>query len=294
MSYKLLTDHYALINTILVFLFYRVSVEFKQYKEVLLISWLLYAVIILINSVPNSMRLLKSHYSDSYQLIGNTFSIISIFFIRNKWLKLVLFTLVLILLFLIKSRGTFFSFTVVYMVWIMLEIGFKKWFYIFLVFVAMLVISLYIDLFSIDKRMLGIFLGLKDPSLVARYELLIHGLEAIKNNWLLENYAGQIIPFNSQYTSGIMGAYIHNFLSFWRQFGFLFFIVFMVLFMYGMFRNYNFLRIESSNQNQFIFYVSLFLFCEMLFSRSYILPYFWFSLALMFTNIVQFGKIKKV
>ena len=89
-----------------------------------------------------------------------------------------------------------------------------------------MILSLFIgdklNIISIDNRMFGVLQGKDDGSLNERLLQLQYGIEGIKNNIIFGEYAGQVIIHDSGYRSGSMGSYVHNFISYWRQFGLVF------------------------------------------------------------------------
>lgn len=70
----------------------------------------------------------------------------------------------------------------------------------------------------------------RDSSFNERIEQFKYGLDAIKGSWFFGQYLGQtIVCQDSVYLSGF-GSYMHNLLSFWRQYGVIFFIIFTIFY----------------------------------------------------------------
>lgn len=286
---------YALANLCLGIVLYK-SIDNSFYDRAFFSFWLIYMVFILLNIDYFLFAFISNSLVGAHQIVGDTFAIvtlISVFLIKNRWYKLISFTIVLVLLFMIKSRATFFSFLLLYFFWFIKEFGIKFFLLTIFIGLCMSLISIVLNVISFDQKMLGVFLGKQDNSLNERIEMMKFGIYAIKDHWFLGDYAGQMRVYEGQYRSGMMGAYIHNFLSFWRQFGLSFFILFMGMYIYGLYKNYVLLKYKKDYKNEFILYLGLFLFIEMLFFRSYTLPYYWFAMGLMFMNIACNKKMDK-
>ena len=80
---------------------------------------------------------------------------------------------------------------------------------------------------------------------------------------------------------GNEGRYIHNYLSFWRQFGLIPFLVFFLLLGYKSISIcYEWLRDKKFNPVvQFLFYFTIFALLEIVIARSYVFPYIWLSIS---------------
>ena len=132
---------------------------------------------------------------------------------------------------------------------------------------------MYIDLDVLQHmRMFSIFFGVDadvDGSAQARQHLVEINLKDIKNNWLIGNYGGQYEMF------GLAGAYIHNVLSFWRQFGLFTFMG--ILGLLGILGMRSFWIIKRRREEGYLLvlftmYVALGIFL----SKSYVYPTLWF------------------
>ena len=135
--------------------------------------------------------------------------------------------------------------------------------------------------------MFSLILGSDDYSKSEREQLLATGLNELQNYWLLGKFMSEV-----EYNNGKTGKYIHNYLSFWKQFGF---FPFIILF-YIIFTNYIklfILYIKNSIRNPklyFICYVTTFVLLEICFARSYQHPYIWMSVS----GIPVFLRYKKL
>jgi len=76
-----------------------------------------------------------------------------------------------------------------------------------------------------DHRMLKILQIANDSSFKLRLEQFNDGFESIKNNWLCGDFAGQF-----EKGAGL-GNYMHSYISIWRQFGLVPFLLFIISFL---------------------------------------------------------------
>ena len=80
---------------------------------------------------------------------------------------------------------------------------------------------------------------------------------------------------------GDSGEYIHNYLSFWRQFGIIPFLMFLTILIYQISYIFSFWfksKISDSTLN-LLFYFTIFALLEIITARSYVFPYIWLSMS---------------
>ncbi|MGJ0308720.1 O-antigen ligase family protein [Aliarcobacter cryaerophilus] len=189
-------------------------------------------------------------------------------------------TFSLILLYLVKSRASFYAFFVIYLIFLLKELGFKNFFYLIIFSSLFCYVLIILDLVKVNTRMFGIYNMIKDGSFNERLEQFKYGLEAIKSNWFFGQYGGQVIYHEgSMYESGL-GSYMHNFLSFWRQFGILFFITFTIFYFSRLLKVFK-LWIYGHKNSDYVFYIGLYMAIGILLFHSYSYPYIWFAMTLM-------------
>jgi hypothetical protein len=179
----------------------------------------------------------------------------------------------MICLFALFSRSSLYCFVIV--AFLFLYNQNKKIFFISLFsFVAFLYFSINNGL--IEDRMLRLLIGASDTSQNMRQEHLTRGLEHLSNNWLLGTFMGDI-----ESNFGNEGRYIHNYLSFWRQFGVIPFLLFFALLGYKSISICcAWIRDNDSNPVlQFLFYFTMFALLEIIMARSYVFPYIWLSIS---------------
>lgn len=190
------------------------------------------------------------------QTITEFFCILSllIFFQKDK-INSILFFLILssiVLTYILGGRGALLAYTATILFYILNE---KFSWNIFLItpLILIAVISLYfirVDIFALSSFQEGFY----DGSFLERQVLLIDGLRAIGDNIFFGDYAGHLI-------NGESGKYIHNFLSYYRQFGLVFFLLYIFLIINSLYR----LR----GDNKAIFYICIFLCIEILLFKSF-------------------------
>ncbi|MBF7071674.1 hypothetical protein [Aliarcobacter butzleri] len=141
--------------------------------------------------------------------------------------------------------------------------------------------------------MIGISQISQDGSFNERLEQFKYGIEAIKNNWFFGQYAGQVIFHEgSKYSAGL-GSYMHNILSFYRQYGLVFFLIFSIYYLYLYLKIYlQFLK-SDDEKIETSFYFGTLVLMYLLFFHAYDYPFIWFAFAFM--NFVHLeNKNKKI
>jgi hypothetical protein len=105
-----------------------------------------------------------------------------------------------------------------------------------------------------------------EVSINQRNILLEKNLTDIKENWFTGNLYGEFHTFKKS------GTYVHNYLSYLQNFGFLPFLIFNILLL----RISYFILIRRDNtfDNRFIFLIFIFTLLSILFTRSYAAMYF--------------------
>lgn len=142
-----------------------------------------------------------------------------------------------------------------------------------------------------NKRMLAVFNLENDSSFIAREHLEERGTKGLKKNLFVGDYNGQL-----EY--GSLGAYIHNYLSLWRQFGFPCFLAFCTLLFIFLSRGWKiFIQAHQKREKSpvsadaFFFLVGgSFCFIEILAARSYGSPYIWLFLGMAIKDFIPFEK----
>ena len=122
-----------------------------------------------------------------------------------------------------------------------------------------------VNIISPNKRMFNLEAALKGGSMRERSLMFTHGINDIKNSPIFGSIGGQLILKEKP----DKGSYIHNYLSIWRQFGIIPFIIFCS------FVIFSFKKIFKYPIDNHYFLLLLFLSFEILFFRSYKYTYIW-------------------
>ncbi len=177
-----------------------------------------------------------------YTYLADLYCVLSFFFISkvfadSKFFYLgFLLILTLVTLILLNSRSAIVIFIISFYLLLVIDSkvsNIKKCALIISPFIFFLILPLFVEFlssnFEINNRLLNLFtLNFSDRSFDNREAFLEFGLIDIQNNWFLGNFGGQLEgPGDNE---GVRwGTYIHNGLSFWRQFGLIAFLIIVVL-----------------------------------------------------------------
>lgn len=213
---------------------------------------------------------------DSYLIYSDYFAILSLLIVylkRNSGL-LILYVLVSIfVIYTLNSRSAFvfLSFTLFLMSYLMDNKFYKYSFIVLFVGIVYIVYS-YIDLDLLQNmRMFSVLFGTDadvDGSAQARQFLMEANLKDIRDNWLIGNYGGQYEMF------GLAGTYIHNILSYWRQFGLP--VFFSVIYLLGFMGIQSFRIMKNRNKDKYLLPLfTVYVILGMIFSKAYTYPTLW-------------------
>jgi hypothetical protein len=261
------------------------------FNKWLIFVYLLYVLILYINLYNSVFQIMmKGDYGVKLKL-GDTFAIVSILIlttIGKKYFKIFIFFISSIFLFAIGSRTSLYLYIFISIFYFIRNVSYK---YIFISMMFLIGSVFYlintnkIDI-EHDRRIAILYNLSSDGSYNSRENLLKNGLNSILNNPVLGDYGGQFKKYND------IGSYIHNILSYYRQFGL---VVFTIMIFYFFIINIYFFKWLFKFYDKkidYIFYISLFLFIEILFSRAYSFSYVWFSIGMLFNkrNLIIYRK----
>lgn len=250
-----------------------------QYGKILIILY--WGIVLFWLSNANEYFLLDLTQSgikdDSYLIYSDYFSVLALIaaYLKRNSIWLIGYVLVSIaVIYTLNSRSAF-----IFLAFALLFFGYlmKNKFYKYSLFLLLAGVIywgyMYLDLDALQyMRMFSIFFGVDadvDGSAQARQHLMEINLKDIKDNWLIGNYGGQYEMF------GLAGAYIHNILSFWRQFGLITFMgILGLLSMLGM---RSFSIIKNRNEDGYLLVLfTIYVTLGMILSKSYVYPTLWF------------------
>ena len=276
---------------------------FESFRWVLLLCLLLVSGVVLQYVDYSAYSIDTNNFVEgadrgNYQFIGDAFAITALLVIayfRNGLVRSIVFVGALVILFLIGSRTAFAVFGLTGLVFLVIAS-----LRVTLVFAAVTVLTLVLcavalglfsssvdvdDLEQRNSRMIGIFTDYNaDSSIVARRDINEVGWEDISVSPIFGKFGGQrkIDGWNS---------YMHNFFSYWRQFGIVPFVLLLAL--YALFFALC-LKMRKYNDNHFFtvpLLVGTFIVIESVISRSFVFAstHLFFGLLISFHAWNRYG-----
>ena len=248
-----------------------------KFFKFIFLAWILLSLIILWSALSNTVVFaIFLGGTQIYLMLADSFAVLSIFVLcrlDNSKKEIFLIAISSICLFALFSRASFYCFILTSIVFL-----YKKNKRAMFSLVGLSAILLFINLDNnsfTDNRMIRMVFGSYDLSHSMREQQLEKGVESLYDSWLLGDFMGDV-----EDSFGKKGNYIHNYLSFWRQFGFIPFILlitialssFTKIFIYWL-RNSNIKGVPL-----FLFYISIFTLSEIILARSFLYPYIWMSI----------------
>lgn len=256
------------------------NIQSNLSKKIIIGTFIFMLIMLLINMQNNHLD--TRGVSGLYLALGDNIVIIALmvaYVTCQRRVQTVLFLVVLYLTFVIQSRATFFSFLLVTLFYIWKNYSTRTVFFIITLLALVAGLAINNGLINIDTRMFGFFVSGTDASLSERTLQFKSGLEALKDNLFFGDYAGQVHEFiNNEYS---MGGYMHNFISYWRQYGIIVFFALFGLYFFMFFKSLSVWFHKHDMHNDAIFYISLFCMMEFLLFRSYKTTHMWLALGMM-------------
>ena len=164
-----------------------------------------------------------------YLILSDIFAVSSIVAICGLYgdrLKVIAAFLSVVALFFLNSRASMYAYIISMSFYFIKSKNSSNKFYV-LIFVIGGFVGLVLggaEAFSANERMAVVLKGISDDgSFVDRVDQLSVGLSHIYNNPIFGDYGGTVRDF------GFVGAYIHNVMSYWQQFGAIVFLIFLYL-----------------------------------------------------------------
>lgn len=194
----------------------------------------------------------------------------------NKTEKGLIFILTTYTIFLIGSRTNFYLVALIFISSIIFYLYRRhKKSMIILGVVGALFLNNYSQKIETNNRMFAILNLSLDQSFTERQSFAKKGIEDFKDNVIFGNFGGQTKTFvPSKQRSPRWGSYIHDFRSYWRQFGLI-----------GvLFTTITFLLALKFIQESYYRELSMYVLAVSLFSRSFVFPYMFIILGLWMQN----------
>lgn len=251
-----------------------------KYERFIFVSWCFCVFVLLVNVNYNLLSIdFNSTVDPSNKaftlLVSDSFAILSLvvisFYHQSKMVFFWVFT-ALVCLFFLSSRTAFIVFFSALLILIIKRNNYRRTLvtliFLLLSFIAMMVF-LENNATGYTARLFS--LSLDDSSVIGRINMFESGLTRISSNFFVGDFAGQL--YHSLDSAGARwGGYIHNALSFLRQFGVLGFLSVICLFLCSIFIIL-FGKVNSKEKMISISIISYIVIVYLL-SRSYVYPWF--------------------
>lgn len=125
-----------------------------------------------------------------------------------------------------------------------------------------------------------------DGSQIGRKILLNEGMKILRERPLVGEFLYEVRVFGST------GSYIHNFLSYWAEFGLVAFIMIFLPFYYYIYRSYNIYRLYNDRVARSLCFSSIYIAFVFIISRAYATDVLWIPLAMLMSYCIKFKKLK--
>ena len=248
----------------------------EKFWKVMSYIWLFLASVIIWNAWTNQIFAIIFEGTRIYLMLADSFAVLSVFILcklDNRKKELLLILIASICLFAVFSRAALYCFIITSFIFL-----YKKNKILSLCIITSLVAFIFLNLNNseiTDNRMIRLIFGSYDLSQSVRQNQLDAGIEDLSSVWILGDFMGDIDE-----NFGLRGNYIHNYLSFWRQFGFIPFLAFVVILLGCSFKIFKY-WIANKDVNGlplFLFCFTVFALLEIILARSFVYPYIWMSI----------------
>ncbi|WP_156430419.1 hypothetical protein [Vibrio tritonius] len=250
-------------------------------KKMVFVFFIFYLLILFLYAVDFSiLKLFLVEEKINYLFLGDmTAMMFMVFFSFSENKKPLIFSLGLVVLFLITSRSSFYIYIIsfcfygLHCYW--LGSRNKRLVMFSLIFIAtslFLLVGADSVLKHLDMdnyRVFRVFSD-SDTSKMGRDIINHSGMQSIISNWFIGDFGGQV-DMNLDGRGARWGQYIHNFFSIWRQFGFVAFVIYSsMLGFLSFFTARVIMSRKSSQQTDLYILFAIFSIISVLMARSYI------------------------
>tara|TARA_Y100000768_G_scaffold388106_1_gene382207 strand:+ start:2785 stop:3963 length:1179 start_codon:yes stop_codon:yes gene_type:complete len=264
----------------------------KIFWKLMVVAWILLSSIILWSALSNTVVFaIFLGGTQIYLMLADSFAVLSIFILcrlDNSKKELLLILISSICLFALFSRASFYCFILTSIVFL-----YKKNKIAMFSIISLSLVLLFINIDNnsfTDNRMIRMIFGSYDLSQSMREEQMEKGLNTLSEAWILGDFMGDV-----KESFGDKGNYMHNYLSFWRQFGFVpfFLMVVIALSSFAKIFTYWWSTDNIKGLPLFLFYISVFTLSEIILARSFLYPYIWMSIGGISTYFFNKKKAEK-
>ena len=254
----------------------------KKINQILLFCWILYSSMVFFQSITNPTGFILTLNGEKtlYLMLADQYALLSLIVFSNlkrDITRLIFFLAASIILYALLSRSSMYFYVITTIVFFLKYNKYVLGGIIITLFSILLSLqSLGIKVTSQNEnatnRMFRLFIGGTDSSKDSRTVLFNNGLRGLKDNWLTGEFLGDA-------RKGVTGTFIHNYLSFWRQFGFFPFIFLsVIIFILYLKISLNFFMKgvpEINTSLAFLWLIGTFIILQIVFSRSYLNGQIW-------------------
>jgi len=269
--------------------------DFRWIVDSFKLMWFVFTGVVLLNAFGDGGGAFRiSSKYGVYLMMADSYAILSLLAlsqIKGRVVKSSVFVAASIALIALMSRTSLYLFVVIGLVYLAATVKNKKIAVAMAIGLGSLVIllnsilgsgersgtSIDIEEYGVEHRMVRVLLGEEDVSIKRREEMLNDGLESIRGNWLFGEFMGEIIGSRGQ-----RGMYIHNILSYWRQYGIVVFFLFSGSLLYYYVKFLMVLANKKGSVGGYYTFLALYSsYCvlALLFSRSYMEAFPWFCIS---------------
>lgn len=270
-----------------------------EFKNLIILFWIIMFLNLTLHFDYNHFRISFEGFSGErlgiYLFLADSFAIWSILaasvLCSNPAKSSFIIVFSFIALFAFNSRSSLYTFLIIIPIFLLINKRSLKYTVILFCTLAILLPLIGVNfekIESVNSRMMAIQNLADDGSFVIRKELQQRGLKDLRDNWFWGNYNGQL-------AYGGLGAYIHNYLSLWRQFGFIPFVCFIIL-VFLLIRKIFTLNFKLCYQKKtlspedfFLVLGSVFCVIEIAVARSFVSPYVWLFIGMSIQNRPSVG-----
>ena len=274
-------------GSILAFIVGYSMMQVGRFKQHIIVGFVLLVINVLVNINSTYFRLnlniINSDQEGIYLMLGDTFGLwplLSGAVVKKRFSRLIIVLVALFCLTMLNTRTSLYAFIMAIPFLFRLKLGRAGILMAIIVSALIFLAPMLQSQENLIGRMYGSIFSGEDSSMKSRLIQFDVGLTALAEHWFIGDYAGQVRDF------GEYGAYMHNILSYWSQFGLIPFLLIISIWVRATRRAFR--HINSSNNwedpDSLFFVLALVYFgVEVFASRSYLYFMAWLVLGMSAT-----------
>ncbi len=260
---------------------------YYSFRKTFLVTYLLMVLVLisLIDRDSFSFQVLGQD-EGNYLRIAEWFvlsAIGALCYIKKPTIATIVYIVSLIALFFINSRFALVLFFLIGIIAIVIRFRVKGLFSLFgiiliSIFFIIAILEINYDLFENSRVLRLLFSPSADTSLLARQSMAASGIEAIHKNWFIGDLHGHL-------RIGGDGSYIHNLLSYWRQYGLISFLLFIILLSTVWINALQWIKNGKLKNSKYLFAFSYLMFTTVgiLVAKAYVYTEIYLSIGIVFS-----------